>query len=381
MANKKSIQELALSAHRKLRGKVEIKSKAALKSKNDLNIYYTPGVAAVSSYVAKHKSELGNYTMKNNLVAVVSDGSAVLGLGDIGPEGALPVMEGKSLLFKELAGVNAFPLVLNAHTADEIVATVKAVAPVFGGINLEDISAPKCFEIEERLQCELDIPVMHDDQHGTAIVVLAGLINAFKAAGKNMKKSRFVLIGAGAAGSAVAKILALYGADDILLVDSRGIISRERKDLDKYKRELAEITNKENISGGLEEAMKGADAVIGLSKGGLLKEGHIKMMAAKPIVFAMANPVPEIMPDEARRAGAYVIATGRSDFENQINNVLAFPGIFRGALDNKVKKITPQMKVKAAQRLAALIKRPTAKNIIPNVFDKRVVKAVAGAMK
>ena len=378
---KSDIKKAALAAHKRHQGKIEIAGRAPLRNKKDLSLYYTPGVAAVSSYVAAHKNAVRDYTLAGRTVAVVSDGSAVLGLGNIGPEGALPVMEGKALLFKEFGGVDAFPIVLNANTADEIIAAVKAIAPGFGGINLEDIAAPKCFEVEERLMNELDIPVMHDDQHGTAVVVLAGLINAFKAVKKDIKKSTVAVIGAGAAGTAIAKLLVLYGIGDIIVADSRGIIDLTREDLDERKKELARLTNKNGRSGDLLAALEGADAVIGVSKGGLLSAVHIRRMAKDPIVFAMANPDPEILPIVAKAAGAKVVATGRSDFENQINNVLAFPGIFKGALENRVRRITPEIKIRAAERLAALVAKPTASQIIPSVFDKRVVKAVAGAVK
>ncbi|HRY52705.1 MAG TPA: NADP-dependent malic enzyme [Candidatus Portnoybacteria bacterium] len=383
MATKKSnsFGEKAIILHKKLKGKIETKSKAPVKSAKDLSLCYTPGVGAVSSFLAEHKDQVRDYTIKRNTVAVVSDGSAVLGLGNIGPEGAIPVMEGKCQLFKAFGDVNAFPIVLNTQDVEKIIETVKLISPVFGGINLEDISAPRCFEIENRLIEELDIPVMHDDQHGTAIVSLAALINAAKVANKKIPQMKIVIVGAGAAAIAVAKLLLLEGAKDIILVDSKAIISRDRTDLNPAKFEMVQKTNPRNISGSMEEAIKGADVLIGLSKAGLFKVEHIKSMAPRAIVFAMANPVPEILPNEAKKAGALVVATGRSDFANQINNVLGFPGIFRGALDNNVKKITPEMKIKAARSLAALIKKPTADYIIPSPFDKRVAKAVAKVIK
>ncbi len=371
----------ALAVHKKLRGKIAVTPKAPVKSREDLSVYYTPGVGYVSSHVAKHPEEARTYTMKGNTVAVISDGSAVLGLGNIGPLGALPVMEGKAMLFKTLAGVDAFPIVLATQDTEEIIKTIKNIAPGFGGINLEDIAAPRCFEIECRLQEELDIPVMHDDQRGTALVVLAGLINAFKVVKKQAKKSRVVISGAGAAGQAVAELLALFGVSDIILVDSRGILSVDRKDLDSHKKELAEKSNRENRTGGLTEALVGADVFIGVSKAGLLKPEHIKSMAEKAIVFALANPVPEIMPDLALSAGAAVVGTGRSDFPNQVNNSLGFPGIFRGALDNRVKKITNAMLIRGAKNLAALVKNPRANAIMPETFDKKVVQAVAKAIR
>lgn len=385
MATKKSVKKnygkLALALHKKLRGKVSVMPKVSVTTKEDLAVVYTPGVGAVSSYVAKHKEEVARYTMKGNAVAVVSDGSAVLGLGNIGPEAALPVMEGKALLFKALAGVDAIPIVLATQDTDEIVATVQHIAPGFGGINLEDIAAPRCFEIERRLQEVLDIPVMHDDQHGTAMVVLTGLINALKVVKKNKAKVRVVISGAGAAGQAIAELLLIYGVENIVMLDSRGIIGPNRGDLDQHKQALRSQTNPAGLDGDLGVAMAGADVFIGVSKAGVLSADHVQSMAADPVVFALANPVPEIMPDVALAAGARVVATGRSDFPNQINNSLGFPGIFRGALDHRVRRITDMMLVKAAKNLAALVAKPTAGNIIPNTFDKRVVPAVSKAIR
>jgi len=378
---KKNYAKLGIDAHKKMHGKISIISKKPIKTFDDLSILYTPGVGAASSYLAAHKNEIRKMTIKNNTVAVVSDGSAVLGLGNIGPEGAIPVMEGKCVLFKEFGGIDAFPIVLATQDPDEIVETVKNIAPIFGGINLEDISAPRCFEIEEKLEQILDIPLMHDDQHGTAIVVMAGLINALKVVKKSFKDCRFVIVGAGAAGNAVAKLLHQVGAGDIIVLDSKGIIDRDRKDLDPYKKLLSEITNKNNLCGNVMAAVQGADAIIGVSKPGAIMPEHIKKMNGKAIVFALANPISEILPDAAKKAGAYVIATGRSDFPNQINNVLGFPGIFRGALDHGVKKITIEIKLKAAKALAGLVKNPSPSNIIPSVFDRRVAKAVAGAVR
>lgn len=378
---KQSINSKALAIHKKLRGKISITPKAPLRNKNDPNLFYTPGVGAVSLYVAAHKKQTGDYTMKSNTVGVISDGSAVLGLGNLGPEGALPVMEGKAMLFKALAGVDAFPLVLATQDSDEIVKTIINISPGFGGINLEDISAPRCFEIEKRLQQVLDIPVFHDDQHGTAMVVLAGLINALKVVGKTLKQSHIVISGAGAAGQAIAEIITQSGVGDIIMVDSQGIISKKRKDLDSHKKAFLKKTNKKNISGDLLVALKNSDIFIGVSKAGILTVEHIKVMARKPIIFALANPIPEIMPELATKAGAAVVATGRSDFPNQINNSLGFPGIFRGALDHKIKKITDKMLIQAAHNLSALIKKPTANKIIPDMFDKRVVTAVSRAIK
>ena len=372
--------ERALQKHKEIRGKLAVTLKDSLDSQEKLSIYYTPGVGAVSSYVAEHPEETREYTWTNNSVAVVSDGSAVLGLGDIGPKGALPVMEGKAMLFKHFADIDAVPIVLDVHTADEIVATVKAIAPGFGGINLEDIAAPLCFEVEDRLKEALNIPVFHDDQHGTAVVVLAGLINAMKVTGRALKDCRIVCVGAGAAGTAIMKLLNLYASPDILMVDSKGIISSARTDLNEEKKQLLSFTNKTNVSGGLEDALKGADIFIGVSKAGLLTPEMVKTMAKDPIIFAMANPVPEIMPDEAKAAGVAIMATGRSDFPNQVNNSLAFPGIFRGALDNQVAKITDQHKIAAAEAIASLVENPTADQIIPSNLDDRLVPTIAAVI-
>jgi malate dehydrogenase (oxaloacetate-decarboxylating) len=367
----------ALRKHKQLRGKISVQLKDKLDSKDKLSTYYTPGVAAVSSHVAEHPAEARDYTWLNNSVAVISDGSAVLGLGDIGPYGALPVMEGKAMLFKHFAGIDAVPIVLDVHSTDEIVDAVLAIAPSFGGINLEDIAAPFCFEVEDRVKAALDIPVMHDDQHGTAIVVLAGLINAMKVTGRKLKDCRIVCVGAGAAGTAVMKLIHLYAKPEILVVDSIGIISKDRKDLNSEKKKLLQFTNKHNVSGGPDEALKGADIFIGVSKANLLDTHHIQLMNKDPIIFAMANPVPEIMPEVAKNAGAAIVATGRSDFPNQVNNALAFPGVFRGALDNGVKKITDQHKMAAAEAIASLVKKPTADCIIPSVLEKRLVPTIA----
>jgi malate dehydrogenase (oxaloacetate-decarboxylating) len=371
----------SIKIHEKLKGKIEIRSKAPLKTKKDLSVFYTPGVGAVSSYLAKHKNESRGLTIKNNSVAVISDGSAVLGLGNIGPEAAIPVMEGKAMIFKEFAGIDAFPIILNTQNTDEIINTIKNIAPVFGGINLEDISAPRCFEIEKQLKEILDIPVFHDDQHGTAIAVLAALINAFKIVNKKINESKIVILGAGAAGIAIAELLLKYGAGDIMVLDSKGIICKTRKGINEYKKRIAQKTNGKNICGVLDDAVIEADAIIGVSAPNIIKPRHIKLMAKKPIVFALSNPIPEIMPIEAKKAGAFIIATGRSDFPNQINNALVFPGIFRGALDNRIKKITDDMKIKAAKNLAALIKKPAPDKIIPSVFDKKVVNAVANSIR
>ncbi len=373
--------KLALEAHKQLRGKLAIKLKDDLSTRQKLSIYYTPGVGTVSSFVAKNPAKAHEYTWLNNNVAVISDGSAVLGLGDIGPYGALPVMEGKAMLFKHFADIDAVPIVLSVHEPEEIIAAIKAIAPSFGGINLEDIAAPKCFEIEERLAKELPIPVMHDDQHGTAVVVLAGLINACKITDRQLKDCKIVLVGAGAAGVAVAKLLYKYAKPEMVSVDSKGIISHERQDLNDAKTRLLKLTNKKNVSGSLIEALHGADIFIGVSQPGLLTGKMIKTMKKNPIIFAMANPVPEIMPDEAKKVGVAVMATGRSDFPNQVNNALAFPGIFRGALDNQVCQITDEHKIKAAEVIAALVKKPIAEEIIPSVLDSRLVPAIAKVIR
>ncbi len=369
--------EEALKKHKALKGKLSIRLRDKLDSQDKLSTYYTPGVASVSNYVAAHPDEARDYTWLNNNVAVISDGSAVLGLGNIGPYGALPVMEGKAMLFKHFADIDAVPIILDVHSADEIVAAVKAIAPSFGGINLEDIAAPICFEVEERLKAELQIPVFHDDQHGTAIVVLAGLINATKIVGKKLSDCRIVCIGAGAAGTAVMKLLHKYTNPEIIVVDSKGIISKDRTDLNSEKQKFLEFTNPNNLSGTLADAISGADIFIGVSAPGVLSADMIKTMAKDSIVFAMANPTPEIMPDIAKNAGVAIMATGRSDFPNQVNNSLAFPGIFRGALDNKVTKITDEHKIAAAETIASLVESPTPEMIIPSVLDPRLVPAIA----
>ena len=371
----------AIELSKKMGGKIEIRSKKKL-TKESLSILYTPGVADVCRAIAKNKKLSFEYTIRKNTVAVISDGSAVLGLGNIGPEAGLPVMEGKALLFKELGGVDAIPIVLATQDTEDIIKIVKALAPTFGGINLEDISAPRCFEIERRLKDELDIPVMHDDQHGTAIVVLAGLINALKVVKKDIKKIRIVISGAGAAGTAIMNLLMNYGAKDIVVVDSTGIIYNERPSgMNDSKMEIAKITNPENLQGTLQDALLGADVFIGVSAPNLINHLDIRRMSKDAIVFAMSNPIPEIMPDEAKKGGAAIVATGRSDYPNQINNVLVFPGIFRGALDTQTKKITEIHKLKAPKALASLIKKPTRDKIIINALDKRAVKVVANVFK
>lgn len=381
LKKRKDYGKLALALHKKLGGKIRTNPAQKVSNREELSVVYTPGVGAVSSYLAKNKNKTREYTMKGRTIAIVSDGSAVLGLGNIGPEGAIPVMEGKAVLFKSFADLESFPIVLNTQDADEIVETVVRISPMFGGINLEDIAAPKCFEIENRLKELLDIPVMHDDQHGTAIVVVAGLINAARVVKKDLKKMKVIVSGAGAAGTAVAKLLVKAGVGDVLVLDSKGIITKERKDLTPHKIELSGITNKRQLVGGLIEALTGADAVVGVSGPGLMNASHVRLMAKSPIVFGLANPVPEIMPEEALKGGAAVVATGRSDYPNQINNSLAFPGVFRGALDNRVRKITDDMKLKAAKALAGLVKKPTAQKIVPGPFDKGIVQAVAKVIR
>ena len=373
--------KLALELHQKYKGKIT----TALRDNGEidrdkLSSYYSPGVGAVSQAIAENPADLPKYTWTNNLVGVISDGSAILGLGDLGPKAAMPVMEGKALLFKHFANVDAVPIVLDVHQPEEIIGAIKAIAPSFGAINLEDIASPKCFEIEERLKAELDIPVFHDDQHGTAIVVLAGLINAAKVVGKSLRDCKVVLAGPGAAGTAIIKLLNLYGVKNLIALDRHGALSSDRTDLSPEKTALQQYLNTSE-SGTLAEVLNGADIFVGVSAANSLAPEMVAAMASHPIIFALANPVPEIMPDAAISAGAAVVATGRSDFPNQVNNSLAFPGIFRGALDNGVQKITDQHKLAAAEALAALVENPTADEVIPSPFDKRVVPAVANVIK
>ncbi len=375
------IYKESLELHKKNGGKLEIKSKVPLNDRHDLSLAYTPGVGEVSSVVAKDKKLASEYTLKKNSVAVISDGSAVLGLGNLGAHGAIPVMEGKAILFKEFANIDGFPICLDTQNVDEIVNTVKHIAPVFGGVNLEDIAAPRCFEVEKRLRNELDIPVMHDDQHGTATVVLAAMINAVKLRGSDVAGVRIVFSGAGAAGTAVMKMLLRYGFKDIVVCDTQGAIHKERAGLTDEKMEIAQMTNPRDVSGSLSDVIRGADIFVGVSKAGLLTADMVGSMAPRPIVFALANPVPEIMPDVAKAAGAFIVATGRSDFPNQINNVLAFPGIFRGALDNKIKQFHDDMFLAAAKALAAYVKNPTVDAILPSPLDKGVVAVVADAIR
>ena len=371
--------EMALKMHEENKGKISVTSKVAVKTRDDLSTAYTPGVAEPCRKIRDDKSEVYRYTAKGNLVAVVSDGTAVLGLGDIGPEAAMPVMEGKSILFKEFAGIDAFPICLDTKDTDEIVETVKRLAPTFGGINLEDISAPRCFEIERRLKEELDIPVFHDDQHGTAIVVSAGLTNALKYVGKEFSEAKVVINGAGSAGISICKLLLELGVGDIVLVDRNGILAVGEEWMNPAQKEMAEKTNKEQIHGDLKTAMQGRDVFVGVSAPNIVTAEMVSTMAKDAVVFAMANPTPEIMPDEAKKGGAKVVATGRSDFPNQINNVLVFPGIFKGALDARATDITEEMKIAAVKAIADIIKPEelTEDYIIPGAFDERVADNVA----
>ncbi|MCR5195599.1 MAG: NADP-dependent malic enzyme [Pseudobutyrivibrio sp.] len=378
-----SVDETAIFLHKQWNGKIETVSKAPVKNREDLSIAYTPGVAAPCRVIAEDSEQAYNYTLKANTVAVVSDGSAVLGLGNIGPLAAMPVMEGKCVLFKEFGGVNAFPIVLDTQDPDEIVAAVKAIAPTFGGINLEDISAPRCFEIEERLKKELDIPVFHDDQHGTAIVVLAGIINGLKVVGKDKEACKVVVNGAGSAGVAITKLLLRYGFKDVTMCDREGIIGPDYPNLNWMQKEMTEVTNLSHKTGTLADALVGADIFVGVSAPGIVSKEMVASMAKDSILFAMANPTPEIMPDEAKAAGARVVGTGRSDFPNQVNNVVAFPGIFRGALECRATAITEEMKLAAAETIANLVSEEQLCDefILPEAFDPRVPVAVANAIK
>ena len=379
--SKKDYGKLALEAHKKSKGKVAIAPKMPLDTTEDLSIAYTPGVAEPCLAIAKNVETAYDYTSKGNTVAVVSDGSAVLGLGNIGPEASLPVMEGKAVLFKKFADVDAVAVVLDTQDTEEIIATVKAIAPTYGGINLEDISAPRCFEIERRLKEELSIPVMHDDQHGTAIVTVAGMINALKVVGKSFSDLRIVVNGAGAAGVAVVKLLQVFGVQELIMCDSKGIIHKNRTDLNAIKQEMAELTNSGLLDGSLADAVAGSDVFIGVSAPGVLTQDMVKTMNSDAIIFAMANPIPEIYPDEAKAAGARVVATGRSDFPNQVNNVLAFPGIFRGALDARAKTLTTEMYAEVAKAIASCIDEPSENFIIPGPFDERIPQLVASAIQ
>lgn len=377
----KNIKTQALKLHKLCGGKLGVKSKIPLKNKTDLACAYTPGVAEISKKIFQNPSLARQLTIKKNCIAVITDGSAILGLGNLGPLAALPVMEGKCVLFKTLANVDAFPICLDTQEISSIITTIKNIAPAFGGINLEDFSAPRCFEIEKQLQNKLAIPVLHDDQHGTAVVVLAALINALKLKRLSTTKAKIVINGAGAAGTAIAKMLMNHGAKNLIVCDSKGIIYKGRKYLPNHKAELARLTNRKGLKGNLADALKQTDVFIGVSAKNILKSDMIKSMNPKPVIFALANPDPEIHPSSAKKAGAFIVATGRSDFPNQINNVLAFPGIFRGALDNQVKKITAEMLIKAARNLSGYVKNLSPNRVLPNPLDKGVVKTVASAIK
>ena len=382
------IYERSVVIHRQLRGKISLVSKVPVETKDDLSLAYTPGVARPCELIAENPDLARELTIKRNTIGIVSDGSAVLGLGNIGPLGAIPVMEGKALLMKEFANIDAFPICVDTQDEQEIIDTVRRIAPVFGGINLEDISAPRCFVIEEALQ-DLGIPVFHDDQHGTAIVLLAALLNGAKVTSRKPESMRVVINGAGAAGTAIAKLLRCVGQEpdvcvpvaDVIVCDSKGAIHEGRDDLNEYKKGLLNFTNRENRAGSLQEVLVGSDAFIGVSKGNLLTRADIQRMADDAIVLAMANPIPEIMPDESKAGGAAVVGTGRSDFPNQVNNLLAFPGIFRGALDANATRITESMKISAAKELAFLVREPTADQILPDPLDRTIAPCVAAAVR
>lgn len=378
-----TLAEKALKLHEEWNGKLETVSKTPVKSREDLALAYTPGVAEPCKVIAQDKEAAYKYTMKANTIAVVSDGSAVLGLGNIGPYAAMPVMEGKAVLFKEFGGINAVPICLDTQDTEEIIKAVTYLAPGFGGINLEDISAPRCFEIEERLKATLDIPVFHDDQHGTAIVVLAGIINALKVVGKKKEDCKVVVNGAGSAGVAITKLLLTYGFPYIVMCDKVGIVSRDTEGLNWMQQKMTEVTNPKNETGSLADAMKGADIFVGVSAPGIVTEEMVASMNKDAILFAMANPVPEIMPDLAKKAGARVVGTGRSDFPNQVNNVVAFPGIFKGALEGRATQITEEMKLAAANAIASLVPEDELSddNIMPEAFMPQVADAVAEAVK
>ncbi len=371
----------SLKLHKKERGKLEIKSKVPLNNKKDLSLAYTPGVAASCLEIAKNPKDIYKYTIKGNSVAVITNGTAVLGLGNIGANAALPVMEGKCLLFKKFADIDAYPICLDSQNSEEIIKTVKLLAPGFGGINLEDIKAPECFEIERQLIKELDIPVFHDDQHGAAIVVLSALINALKVVKKKIGDVKIIVNGAGAAGLSTAELLLDYGAKNIIIIDRKGTIYQGRTGLNPIKKEIAKKTNLKKVKGKLGDVIEGKDIFIGFSVSKVFKKEWVSKMAKKSIIFAMANPVPEIMPNEAKKEGAFIVATGRSDFPNQINNILAFPGIFRGLLDARIKKVTTKMMIRAAEAIASIVKKPNVNKIIPSVFNKQVVRKVAESIK
>jgi len=380
--NKKNYSELSVEMHKEKKGKLEVISKVQVKDKDSLSIAYTPGVAEPCRLIAKNKDDVYKYTIKGNTIAIVTDGTAVLGLGDIGPEAGLPVMEGKALLFKEFGGIDAFPIAIDSKNVEDIIKTVKLISPGFGGINLEDISAPRCFEIETRLKKELDIPVFHDDQHGTAVVVLAGLINSLKLANKSFDSIKVVFSGAGAAGIAITKLLLSQGVKKIIMVDREGAIYLGRaKNMNSMKEEVAKITNLEHEKGSIADVLRAADVFIGVSAPGLVTKEMVESMNKNPIIFAMANPTPEIMPEDAHAAGAFIVATGRSDYPNQINNVLAFPGIFKGALSVRASDINEEMKIAAARAIANAVKEISVDKIIPSPFEKGLADLVANAVK
>lgn len=381
MSSNQDLKQIALDFHAKSKGKVQIASKVKFDGPEELGLVYTPGMGYPCQEIVKDEDKAYEYTMKGTSVAVISDGSAVLGYGSIGAKAAIPVMEGKALVFKKFANIDAYPICLDTQDPEEIIFICKNIAPCFGGIHLEDIKAPECFYIEQKLKEQLDIPVFHDDQHGTAIVALAGLINALKVVGKQWADCKVVINGAGAAGIAIAKIMIKMGVKNLILADSKGAVYRGRDDLNPYKEEIAELTNPGKEIGQLAYIIEGADIFIGVSKAGLLSEAMVESMAKDPIIFALANPIPEIDPECAKRAGAAVVATGRPDHANQVNNVLAFPGVFRGAIDARITKLTTEMYIAAGQGLADLIKEPTADRVIPGAFDDGVMEAVANAIK
>lgn len=374
------IYKQSVDHHRKAKGKIALAGKTPLTTREDLALCYTPGVAGPCKEIAANPEASWELTSRREWVAVITDGTSILGLGDIGPAAGMPVMEGKCLIFKEFGGLSAFPLALKTKDIDEFVEAVKMISLSFGAINLEDIAAPRCFDIERRLKQELDIPVMHDDQHATAIVTIAGLMNALELTGRSFETARFVISGFGAAGTAVMNMLLVLGATDIIVSDRNGIVHQEREDLDDWRRSIAAYTNLDNTRGTLKDAVEGRDVFIGVSGANVLTEDMVRSMAKDPIIFALANPIPEIMPDVARRAGAYVVATGRSDFPNQVNNALAFPGVFKGVLEARARQITEPMKLAAARALASLVKNPGPDNIIPDIFDEGVVRAVSEAV-
>lgn len=374
-----NVGEQALQLHREHGGKIGLQPKVDIRTKEDLGLVYTPGVGHVSSYIAAHPEAARTHTLKKNTIAVISDGSAVLGLGNIGAEAAIPVMEGKALLFKQMAGLDAFPICIRTQDTEELIQTILNIAPVFGGINLEDISAPRCFEVERRVQEALDIPVVHDDQHGTAVVVLAGLLNALKLRDLPLSEARIVINGAGAAGTAIAELLVAAGAKQLLMLDSQGLIHAGRTDLNEEKQRLLAFSNPEGRSGSVQDALRDSHVFIGVSKGNLLTREDIRTMASDPLVFALANPTPEILPEEAKAGGAYITATGRSDFANQMNNALVFPGLFKGALEHGIVRITEEHFLKAAYALAAY-QTPSREQILPDVLDMGVAPHIAAAL-